>query len=249
MSTLLTLSDVGYRIGKKMILHDIDMSVQSKEIVTIVGPNGAGKTTLLSLALQLMTTNIGRVVHHHVNGQPLRIGYVPQLINRDPTMPISVSEFIALSRQKPSKKSIQACLSQFNLLHLQSAFISELSGGEMRRVLFARAILCQPQLLVLDEPMAGVDIAGQEVFYHQLSDLREQYGFAILMVSHDLHLVMSATDRVICLNRHICCQGKPSQVIDNPHYQALFADESTNDGACLAELGVYRHRHDHSHEH
>lgn len=247
MNTLLTLSGVAYQVQGKSILQQVDLDLHAQEIVTIVGPNGAGKTTLLSLALGLLTPTLGTVQRHRVDGKPLRIGYVPQLVNREATMPMSVMEFMRLAKHCPAKKVVEALLHDLDLSRLSSAFINDLSGGELRRVLFARALLNRPHLLVLDEPTAGVDIAGQEAFYQQLNDLRARYQFAILMVSHDLHLVMSATDRVICLNRHICCQGQPEQVINNPHYRALFDKESLGDKAKLSELAFYQHQHDHTH--
>ncbi len=247
MKPLITLSDVDYHIGDKKILHGLNVELKAKEIVTIVGPNGAGKTTLLSVALGLLKPTSGKVVRHQIDGQDLRIGYVPQSVNRDATLPITVAEFMGLSKSKPSKSTIQQLLDELNLSHLVTAFLSNLSGGELRRVLFARALLNRPHLLVLDEPTAGVDIAGQEAFYHQLNALRERYQFAILMVSHDLHLVMSATDHVICLNQHICCQGKPAQVVDSPQYKALFDKESDTVQDGLTELAFYQHEHDHNH--
>ncbi len=245
--TLISLSNVSYQIGDKKILQSLNIELKAKEIVTIVGPNGAGKTTLLSVALGLLKPTTGQVVRYQVNGQNLRIGYVPQSVNRDATLPITVSEFMRLSKSKPTKSIVKTLLAELNLSYLATAFLSNLSGGELRRVLFARALLNRPHLLVLDEPTAGVDIAGQEAFYHQLNELRERYQFAILMVSHDLHLVMSATDHVICLNQHICCQGKPAQVVDSPQYKALFEKESDTVQKGLTELAFYQHQHDHNH--
>ena len=247
MKTLLTMSNISYQIQGKSILQQVDLTVHEKEIVTIVGPNGAGKTTLLSIALGLIKPGSGSVVQHKIDGKPLRIGYVPQLVNRDTTMPISVMEFMQLARHCPPKKEVLALLSDLALSALSSSFLSDLSGGELRRVLFARALLNHPHLLVLDEPTAGVDVAGQEHFYKQLNALRDRYHFAILMVSHDLHLVMSATDRVICLNQHICCQGQPAQVVNNPQYSALFDQENPANQDELSELAFYQHKHDHTH--
>jgi len=247
MNTLLTLSNIGLQIQGKSILQHVDLSLQEKEIVTIVGPNGAGKTTLLSIALGLVKPSSGSVKQHTIDGKPIRIGYVPQSVNRDATMPISVMEFMLLAKHCPAKKMVHALLSDLGLKSLTSSFLSDLSGGELRRVLFARALLNHPHLLVLDEPTAGVDIAGQERFYHQLNELKERYHFSILMVSHDLHLVMSTTDRVICLNQHICCQGQPAQVINDPHYSALFDLENPESHDKLSELAFYQHQHDHTH--
>lgn len=222
INKLLSLSDISYRIGDKYILEPLNFTLNAKEIVTIVGPNGAGKTTLLSIALGLIKPTTGQVKRHLLDGQPLRIGYVPQLVNRDPTLPLNVMEFLSLSRSRPKAAVMAQLLDDLGLSSLAKAFLSDLSGGELRRVLFARALLNRPHLLVLDEPTAGVDAVGQTAFYQQLNGLRDRYHFTILMVSHDLHWVMSATDRVICLNKHICCQGEPSHVVNHPHYQALF---------------------------
>lgn len=247
MSTLLELHNISYSIAEKTILYDVDLTLQTKEIVTIVGPNGAGKTSLLSIALGLIKPSQGTVIQHRVNGEMLRIGYVPQAVNRDSTLPLSVLEFLRLSKAGRKKSEVLALLADLQLSRLQSALLSELSGGELRRVLFVRALLNHPHLLVLDEPTAGVDVAGQEQFYQLLNELRETYQFAIFMVSHDLHLVMSATDRVLCLNQHICCQGAPEHVLENPHYLSLFEGECTHHKDRVPELAFYQHHHDHDH--
>lgn len=247
MNTLLTLSNISLQIADKTLLQQVDLTLKEKEIVTIVGPNGAGKTTLILIALGLLKPTSGTVKQHTIDGKPIRIGYVPQSINRDATMPISVIEFMQLAKHSPDKHHVKALLNDLGLAAIAKAFLSDLSGGELRRVLFARALLNRPHLLVLDEPTAGVDIAGQERFYHQLNQLRERYHFTILMVSHDLHLVMSTTDRVVCLNQHICCQGQPAQVINDPHYSALFDHESPGQHEQLSELAFYQHQHDHTH--
>ncbi len=248
MTTILELCHVNYRIAEKTILKDINLTLQEREIVTIVGPNGAGKTTLLSIALGLVKPSAGTVSRHQINGEPLRIGYVPQKVNCDSTLPLSVLEFLLLSKAARKKSAVLELLEKLHLTKLRSSLLSDLSGGELRRILFVRALLNKPHLLVLDEPTAGIDVAGQEQFYQLINHFREKYGFAILMVSHDLHLVMSATDRVLCLNQHICCQGTPEHVIANPHYRALFENESANEQqARLSELAFYQHHHDHDH--
>ena len=247
MKNLLAINNVSHKIGKKNILQKVSLNLYEKEIVTIVGPNGAGKTTLLLIALGLIKPSSGSVKRYFLGDSLLRIGYVPQSINRDSTMPINVFEFMRLSKNTPSKKEVINLLTAVGLTQLQKSSLNDLSGGELRRVLFARALLNNPHLLVLDEPTAGVDVSGQEFFYHQLNELRKQFHFSILMVSHDLHLVMSATDRVVCLNGHICCQGKPSQVVNNPRYQNLFINESMGQTEKISELAFYQHNHDHTH--
>lgn len=236
--TLLDLHDISLSIDNKVILQKINCSIQEKEIITLVGPNGAGKSTLLKIALGLKKPTSGRVYR-----QPaLTVGYVPQSVNKDYTMPVSVTDFIRLAKTKHSYQQYQHIMQELSLQRLENKLLSELSGGELRHVLFARALLNNPKLLVLDEPTAGVDVSGQEAFYQELKALREQYGFAILLVSHDLHLVMSATDRVICLNQHICCQGHPVHVLQDPHYQALFSNQPTSSETAIA---FYEHHHDH----
>lgn len=236
---LIQLDQVGYYINKKAILQDINLSLCTDEIYTIVGPNGAGKSTLLALALGLIKPTEGRVSRR----PQLNIGYVPQSINRDYTIPINVIDFIRLSKTRFQPPEADTVLAELGLAKLKSALMHDLSGGELRRVLLARALLTKPKLLVLDEPTAGVDINGQASFYQRLNQWRQKHKFAILMVSHDLHLVMAATDRVMCLNTHVCCQGQPSYVLQHPNYQALFGSKNTN-----APMAFYEHQHDHSHD-
>ncbi len=233
---ILKLKNINYKIKKKVILDNISFNLKKGEILTIVGPNGAGKTTLLEIILGLLKPVSGQVV----KDKKLNIGFVPQHINKDQSLPTNVSEFISLARNKSEENSVDKILETLLITKLKEQFLCDLSGGELRKVLFARAIINNPDLLVLDEPTAGVDEVGQVEFYKLITKLQSKYDFAVLMVSHDLHLVMSATDKVLCLNKHICCSGKPSQVVENPEYINIFGKNK--------EVAYYNHSHNHSHD-
>lgn len=214
------------------MLHDVTVSIAPREIVTIVGPNGAGKTTLLKCLIGLEPVEYGAIVR----AEGLRIGYVPQQFTPPASMPLLVRDFLRLYGVLDD-----VLVEKLQVTHLLHAQLAGLSGGEMRRVLLLRALLHHPQLLVLDEPTAGVDVAGQGELYRLLKKLAEELNLAVLMVSHDLYVVMASTERVICLNQHVCCAGTPSQVGGDASFRALFGDELAN------QLALYQHHHSHSH--
>lgn len=231
---LAVLKHVSLSFEKRQILSDVSLSIEAGKVLTIIGPNGAGKSTLLKVLLGLQESDSGEV-----SLQPnLRIGYVPQSITIDNTMPLTVKRFVALG----AKGDALAVLEELKVGHLAESPIQSISGGEFQRVLLARAVLRKPDLLVLDEPAQGVDVMGQGELYEHISQLRQRYGFGVVMVSHDLHLVMAKTDQVICLNQHICCHGVPDDVSRHPEYQRLFGDMPD------AGLAVYTHHHDHTHD-
>ncbi len=233
---LLKATNLKISYGDKLILDKVDLEIFPKEVVTIIGPNGAGKTTLLRLVLGLLKTDSGEITQK----PKLKIGYVPQKISVDPTLPLTVRRFLALGGTL-EKGRVQAILSEVGISGLADNPIQSVSGGEMQRILLARALLRDPDLLVLDEPAQGVDVTGQAELYDLITKIRNSRGCGVLLVSHDLHMVMSATDRVICLNGHVCCAGHPETVSADPEYVALF-------GRKVAEtLAVYHHRHDHHH--
>ena len=224
------------RDGQRLI-DRVDIALHRGEIVTVIGPNGAGKTTLIRLLLGLAKPDKGKVQI----SPDLTIGYVPQRMHIDPVMPLTVKRFLATAGRF-SAETISSALGEVDGQGLEERQMSRLSGGELQRVLLARAILRSPDLLVLDEPTQGVDLAGQAEVYRLISALRDRYHCGVLMVSHDLHLVMESTDSVMCLNQHVCCSGKPEAISRHPEYLKLFG---TADASGLA---VYSHTHDHCHD-
>jgi zinc transport system ATP-binding protein len=235
---LVELRDVGVRMGVQEVLSHVGLTVAPGEIVTIVGPNGSGKTTLLRTIVGAV-----RPVTGEVRRRPgLRVGYVPQRLPIDATLPLTVRRFLGLPTRWPAAE-VAAALDEAGAADLAGRQVTELSGGQFQRVLLARALMELPQLLILDEPTAGLDQPGSAAFYRLIERVRAERGCAVLMVSHELHVVMAASDRVICLNGHVCCEGTPDVVASAPEYRALFGPGT---GGALA---LYRHAHDHSHEH
>ena len=225
-----------YAAGRTEILHEVDLVIAPGELVTLVGPNGAGKSTLVRLVLGLITPTHGRVWRR----PDLTVGYMPQKLAIDPVLPITVRRLLSLARGS-RHGDIAAALAEVGAAHLIDSPAQSLSGGETQRVLLARALLRHPDLMVLDEPVRGVDVGGQVELYRLIADLRRRHGCAVLLVSHDLHLVMATTDRVVCLNHHVCCEGHPETVTAHPEYRALLGPLAGS------ELAVYTHRHDHEH--
>lgn len=236
---LVTLSGVSLRLGNREILAGIDLALDGGHIATLVGPNGAGKTSLARLVLGLLAPTRGSVVR----APGLVVGYMPQRLSVDDTLPLTVQRFASLSGA--AKPEVDAALARTGVSHLASAAVQSLSGGEFQRVLLARAMARQPQLLVLDEPAQGVDISGQNALYGLVSDLRDETGCGVLMISHDLHLVMAESDSVICINNHVCCHGTPEAVSVHPSFVELFGDGHAP--RATQHVAVYTHHHDHAH--
>lgn len=234
---LVSARGVGLRLGSSVLLDDVDIGIGKGEIVTIIGPNGAGKTSLLRVLLGLVKPTEGEVERR----EGVRIGYLPQQPRIDSLVPMSVSRFLAMGRAQP-KESLAEAARECGVETRLDAPLRGLSGGEWQRVLLARALLVEPDLLVLDEPTSNVDFAGQMSFYGLLSELRERRGCGILMVSHDLHMVMGATDIVVCLDRHVCCSGSAEVIAHHPEYARLFAP------AIAETLAIYPHHHPAGHE-
>ncbi|MGC8201673.1 metal ABC transporter ATP-binding protein [Aliiroseovarius sp. PTFE2010] len=234
---LIEAKDMTLRYSGAPVLEHVDFSIAPGEIVTVIGPNGSGKSTLLKALLGVMAPTGGTITR-----QPnLRIGYVPQELFIDKRMPLTVARFLSMPHRHTDDAKARA-LQRVGAEGLESRQMTGLSGGQFQRVLLARALLSAPDILVMDEPTKGLDQPGIAAFYQLIEDLRREIGCAVLLVSHDLHVVMSASDRVICLNGHICCQGAPQVVSNAPEYRALFG---TGTGGTLA---LYQHEHGHSHD-
>lgn len=235
--TLVEVSGLEVRAKNRVLVTGIDLTVNAGEIVSVIGPNGAGKTTLIRAVLGLIPPTSGRV-----RIRPgTRIGYVPQRLTLNPNLPLTARRFVALSGAMMKGRQ-QEVLDEVGIGHVADSSIHDISGGELQRALLARALLSDPDLLVLDEPAQAVDITGQTELYALIEKIRNERGCGVLMVSHDLHLVMSATDKVVCINGHLCCAGRPDTVSQHPEYVALFGAEAAR------ALALYHHHHDHTHD-
>ncbi len=234
---LIEASGIGIQLNGRQVLERVDLAVRAREIVTLIGPNGAGKTTLVRVILGLLQPDSGSVKRQ----KGLRIGYMPQRLALSDSLPLTVARFLSLS-QTANRAQMQQAVSELEIGHLLRNQMCTLSGGETQRVLLARALLRDPDLLVLDEPVQGVDVTGQVELYSLISHIRERHDCGVLMISHDLHLVMAATDQVLCLNHHVCCSGHPDTVSKHPAYLELFGAPAS------AKLAIYTHHHNHTHD-
>jgi zinc transport system ATP-binding protein len=234
---LLDLQQVSYIENGKILLEDIQLKLNRGEIVSIIGPNGAGKTTLVKIALGLLHATGGKV-HRKAD---LRIGYMPQKLHIDPNFPLTARRFLTLGQSTIGTPIFNEIIKVVGIELILDSQLRSLSGGEFQRVLLARALLREPELLVLDEPAQGVDLMGQCELYDLILRMREKLQCGILLVSHDLNVVMAQTDIVVCLNQHICCQGRPEDVSKDPAFTLLFGDVTRN-------LALYTHHHDHEHD-
>lgn len=233
---LISLDNAGIYRSERWLVRGVSMSVAPGEIVTLIGPNGSGKSTTAKMALGVLDADEGKA-HRKTD---LRTSYVPQKLDVNWTLPLSVTRFLRLTN-RASRKQVEAALSATETLHLANAQMSKLSGGEFQRVLLARAILRSPEFLVLDEPVQGVDFNGEIALYKLIEDIRNRLDCGVLLISHDLHVVMSTTDRVICLNGHVCCSGTPANVASSDEFKSLFGERAASG------LALYEHRHDHEH--
>ena len=234
--SLISVDDLSVSYGANNVLRNVRLTVDPGEIVTIVGPNGSGKTTLFRAIIGATPPTFGQVALK----PGLRIGYLPQRLHIDPNLPITVKRYLRLTERVRHRDCV-AALAAAGVPDLLKRQMSQLSGGQFQRVLLARALINRPEILLLDEATQGLDQPGSAAFYRRIEEVRRESGCAVLMISHELHVVMSASDRVICLNGHVCCEGSPAVVASAPEYRALFG---TGTGGALA---LYRHDHDHDH--
>ena len=232
---LVKLDNVGISINDKWLVKGVSLQVEKNKIVTLIGPNGSGKSTTAKIALGIYKKIQGKV-EKYTN----KVGYVPQKISIDWTLPLRVKDFMTLT-ESLDNETITEALSLTGVIHLKEKNLSDLSGGEFQRVLLARAISKKPELLVLDEPVQGVDFTGEIALYELIKKICDELNCGILLISHDLHTVMTATDHVVCLNGHVRCSGSPIDVAKNNEYKALFGEQASQ------ILTRYEHRHDHIH--
>jgi len=235
-SMLLHVAGLSVSAGGSAILSDVHLELSRGDIVVLIGPNGSGKTTLLRAILGLVPYS--GTAERRAN---LTIGYVPQNFARDPSLPLTVRRLVGLGRGRDDS-DIEKALERLEIAGLADKQVTSLSGGELKRVLLARAVAGKPDLLLLDEPVAGVDLAGEAALYHLIAQLRDETGCGVLLVSHDLHVVMAQATHVVCLNRHVCCEGTAGEVIRDPEFVRLFGAHIAN------EIALYHHHHDHTHD-
>ena len=234
-STLVKLNNAGFKQNDKWLVEGVSLTVEKGKIVTLIGPNGSGKSTTAKIALGIYK-NIEGSVEKYTN----KVGYVPQKISIDWTLPLRVYDFMLLT-ENIKDEAIEEALTLTGVIHLKNKNLGNLSGGEFQRVLIARAISKKPELLVLDEPVQGVDYTGEIALYELIKRIYDTINCGILLISHDLHTVMTATDHVVCLKGHVCCSGSPMDVAKNNEYKTLFGEQASQ------ILSVYEHKHDHVH--
>jgi zinc transport system ATP-binding protein len=233
---LIELEGAGISRAGRWLVRGVDLSVRQGEIVTLIGPNGSGKSTTAKMAIGLMKPDEGRATRRAA----LAVGYVPQKLSIDWTLPLTVERLMSLTA-RVGDAEIEAALASVGIAHLRKAEVQHLSGGEFQRALLARALARKPDLLVLDEPVQGVDFTGETQLYDLIGEIRDRTGCGVLLISHDLHVVMAQTDTVVCLNGHVCCRGTPEKVAASPEYLKLFGARAAG------TLALYRHQHDHTH--
>ncbi len=236
-AALISANNISLNRHKKLILNDVSFELKAGEFITLIGPNGAGKSSLIKILLGLMKPDDGMVK----KSKNIRLGYTPQKFTINQFIPISVLDFLTLN-QKINAQFLTATIALTGIQPLLQHSLKNLSGGEMQRILLARALLKKPNVLILDEPAQNLDVNGQMHLYKLIQDIHKQQGCAVLMVSHDLHRVMKESTQVLCLYHHICCMGRPESILQDSQFNDLFADQ-------MDELmATYEHHHNHCHD-
>jgi zinc transport system ATP-binding protein len=236
MIDLVSLKNINLSFSSKNILDNINLDIKKNDFITIVGPNGAGKSSLIRLIIGSLQPNSGKIIRN----KELKIAYVPQKMQINQTIPIKAEYFLKLNK-KIEEKSFKKIVNDLKIADFLHTQLNDLSGGQRQKILLAKALLCQPNLLILDEPAQNLDISGQLEFYNYITKLHQEKKTAILMISHDLHIIMSSTKKVICLNHHICCQGEPKIIAQNPDFKEIFGNDMNK------LISIYNHYHNHHH--
>ncbi len=239
-TTLFSGQNITYDTPQRNVLHHVNLTLERNKITTLIGPNGSGKTTLAKIILGLTTATHGDIYRK----AGIAIGYMPQKFAIEPVLPLTVKRFLTLrpnGYKHSASENLETISKEVGISHILAQQMYHCSGGEVQRILLARSLMGNPDLLVLDEPVQGLDIRGQNEFYRLIQRIRTSRGCGVLMISHDLHMVMANTDHVICMNHHICCEGTPQDVSKHPEYIALFSKEG------IENMGLYTHHHDHEH--
>ncbi|MFT4718400.1 MAG: zinc transport system ATP-binding protein [Rickettsiales bacterium] len=236
MTNLISLTDINLKFANKNILENIDIDIKKDDFITVIGPNGSGKSSLIKIIIGSLKPDSGKIER----SKDLKIAYVPQKMEINKTIPINTQYFLKLN-QKTDQKLFDKIINDLKITDFLKTSLSELSGGEKQRILLAKALLSQPNLLILDEPAQNLDISGQLEFYNYINELHKEQKISILMISHDLHIVMSSSKRVICLHHHICCQGEPKIIAQNPDFKEIFGNDMNK------LISIYNHYHDHHH--
>jgi zinc transport system ATP-binding protein len=236
MIDLVSLKNINLSFSSKNILDNINLDIKKNDFITIIGPNGAGKSSLIRLIIGSLQPNSGKIIRN----KELKIAYVPQKMQINQTIPIKAEYFLKLNK-KIEEKSFKKIVNDLKIADFLHTQLNDLSGGQRQKILLAKALLCQPNLLILDEPAQNLDISGQLEFYNYITKLHQEKKTAILMISHDLHIIMSSTKKVICLNHHICCQGESKIIAQNPDFKEIFGNDMNK------LISIYNHYHDHHH--
>jgi len=236
MINLVSLKNINLKFSGKNILDNINLDIKKNDFITIIGPNGSGKSSLVKLIIGSLKSNSGKIIRN----KDLKISYVPQKIQINQTIPINAEYFLKLNK-KFEEKLFTKIINDLKITDFLNTQLNDLSGGQRQKILLAKALLCKPNLLILDEPAQNLDISGQLEFYNYITKLHREQKISILMISHDLHIVMSSTKRVICLHHHICCQGEPKIIAKNPDFKEIFGNDMNK------LVSIYNHYHDHHH--